>query len=396
MDQLPLDFVPLSRDTPRGMKDVVARLGASVVNSATVLVLLASGVVWVGCQKQDAAGRAAARQPVQVVAVEARRQSVSETLPLVGALAANEMVEIKSETEGTVQEILFQEGQFVKKGDLLVKLDETKFAASLAQAEANLKLAQATFERNQRLLQDKLISQQEFDQSASAYTVSLRVVDWMRRQLEDALIHAPFDGVISARQISPGQVISKNSTLTWLVDLDPVKVEFNVPERFLSQLRVGQPIQINVAAFPGSKFPGKVFFIAPYVDPEEHTALVKAEVPNPERALKPGMFANLDLTLTVREQAVVIPEAALSQMLEGNRANVLIVTETNTVDLRPVQLGVRLAGHVEVLSGLRGGEKVIVEGTQKVGPGSPVKLAPEEAAQPYLPRETGVGPSAKR
>ena len=339
-----------------------------------------------GCGKKTDAGP---KGPpvVQVVAVEARRQPVSETLALVGSVAAKEMVEIKSETDGVVQEILFKEGQRVEKGQLLVLLDESKLAATLAEAEANFKLSRANGERAQQLFKDKLISQQEFDQAAAAFNVNQASLDLKKRQLKDARIYAPFAGVIGARSVSTGQVISKNSTLTYLIDIDPVPVELNVPERFLSQLKVGQTIEVSVAAYPGRAFRGKVYFVASYVDPATRTALIKAYIPNPDSELKPGMFANLDLTLTVRENAVVIPEVALNQILEGERAMVFLVGESNKVALKTVSLGMRLAGQVEVLSGLAGGEKVIVEGMQKIGPGATVKLAPPEAAAPYEPKK---------
>ncbi|HKI71053.1 MAG TPA: efflux RND transporter periplasmic adaptor subunit, partial [Verrucomicrobiae bacterium] len=182
----------------------------------------------------------------------------------------------------------------------------------------------------------------------------------------------------------PGQVMARDTVLSWLVDLDPIKVELNVPERFLSQVQVGQTLDLKVAAYPTNRFQGKVYFVAPSVDANTRTTLVKAEIPNPNRQLKPGMFANLDLTVNVRENSIVIPEVALSQLLDGNRAIVFAVDTNSTVQLRPVKLGLRLAGQVEIVGGLEAGEKVVVEGVQKIGPGAKVKLAPVEAAAPYL------------
>lgn len=348
-----------------------------------VVLFVLACLVGSGCGPKKADGPGA-MPSIQVVAVAARRQPVSETLSLVGSTAPNEMVEIKAEADGIVQDINFAEGQEVKKGHLLVVLDETRLAAAVAEAGATLKLSQANYERTKQLFRDQLLSQQEYDQAAATFAVNQATVEFKQRQLKDARVYAPFAGTIGARNISPGQVITRNTTLTWLVDLDPVKVEINVPERFLSQLQVGQSLDISVATFPGRKFTGKVYFIAPQVDSATRTTLVKAEVPNPKRELKGGMFANLDLTLTIRENAVVIPEAALTQLLEGGLANIFTVGEDNTVRLTQVRIGVRLAGQVEILEGLQGGEKVVVEGTQKISPGVKVKLAPPEAAAPYL------------
>jgi membrane fusion protein (multidrug efflux system) len=341
-------------------------------------------VLAAGCKRNQ--GPAGAGGPpggmvVQVIAVEAKREPIMETLSLVGTLLANEVVEVKSEIEGMIVSLPFQEGQRVEKGDLLVQLDDSELSAAVAEAEANFKLTQITYERNKQLFNDKLISQQEYDQSQAAFNASRATVERRKSELKHTRIFASFPGVVGGRQVSPGQVISKNTTITWVVDLDRLKAEFSVPERFLGQLRLGQKIQIAVAAFPAEKFVGEVYFIAPQVDPAMRTALIRAYVSNADQKLKPGMFANLDLALRVKEDAVVIPEPALMPI--GDRVTVLIVDKDQTAQLRPVKVGMRIAGMAEILSGLNSGDLVIVEGTQKARPGGKVRLAPAEAAKPY-------------
>jgi len=343
--------------------------------------LLVSSLLQTGCKPKAAGSQTQGPPPVRVIAVEAKLQAVSETLSLPGTIMANEMVEIKAETDGIVQEINFAEGQKVAKGHLLVKLDESKFASSLAEAEANLKLSQANYDRARQLFQDKLISQQDFDQSASTFAVNQAAVDLKRRQLEDARVHAPFSGIVGARQISPGQVISRNTTLTWLVDLDTVKVEVKVPEKYLRQLEIGQTMEFSVAAFPGEKFKGEVYFISPQIDQDTRFALVKAKIPNASGKLRGGMLASLELTLQLRESAIVIPDPAL--MSNGDNFMVFVVDANNTAQVRPVAVGLRLPGKAEITKGLSAGEKVVVEGVQKLRPGAPVTLAPAESAAPY-------------
>lgn len=344
-------------------------------------------VVLVGALLLSSCGRKQAAAPpssfaVQVVAVPVRRQPIIETVPLVGSVAANEMIEVKAETDGIVSEIPFNEGQRVEKGRPLVILDETKFSTSVNEAEANFKLSQATYERSKQLFQDKLISQQEYDQAAATFSVSEANLQLRRRNLKDARVNAPFAGTVGARQISPGQVITRNTTLTWLVDLEVVKVEVKVPEKYLGQVRIGQPLEFNVAAFPGETFRGEVYFISPQIDENTRTALVKARIPNAEGKLKGGMFASLDLRLQLRESAVVIPEPAIVN--NGDATMVFVVDAMTNAVIRPVKIGMRLAGKAEVLSGLTEGEKVVVEGVQKLRPGAPVRFAPPEAAAPYL------------
>lgn len=339
------------------------------------------------CKKPDAAKAAGPQTmpPTQVVAVEARRESVAESLSLVGTLTANEWVEIKAELEATVVEIGFDEGKPVTKGQLLFRLDESKLTTALAEAEVNLKLSKVNYDRAQQLLRDKTISQQEFDQLASRYESMQAAIAVRQRELKDTKIHAAFAGVMGARNVSSGQVIKKDTVLGQLVDLNPVKVEVSVPERFLSLLKLDQTIELRVAAFPGRTFKGQVYFIAPQVETSTRTALVKAKIANSDFALKPGMFANLDLTLQLRADAVVVPEPAI--MVNADRATLYIVDKDMNAQIRPVKLGVRAAGVVEILSGVEAGQLVIVEGVQKVRPGAKVKPAGPEAAAVYLPKK---------
>jgi membrane fusion protein, multidrug efflux system len=347
--------------------------------SAVCLVLL------LGCRPQE---QGPGGPPViRVVAIEAEQRPVAETLALVGTLAANEIVEIQSETDGVIEAILFDEGQPVERGHLLVQLDDSKLAAGLAEAEANFRLSQVTYQRTRQLYQDQLISQQEFDQAAAMFDFNRAALELRQRQLDDTRILAPFSGTVGARNISPGQVISKNTTLTWLVDLDPIKVEFHVPERFLGRTRLGQTVDFPVPAFPDSAFTGQIYYISPYVEATTRTAIVKATIPNPNHDLLPGMLATLELTLRVSDNAVVIPEAALAQILDDNHASVYVVSSAHnplTVEPRKVQLGVRLPGAVEILNGLLAGELVVVEGIQKIGPGTHIELSDNpDALTPY-------------
>ena len=352
------------------------RIPAAMVTAVAALLLLT------GCKpKAGAGGPPGGFPPVQVVAVEARSQPVTESLSLVGSITPNEMVEIQAETEGIIQEVLFAEGQRVEKGQLLIRLDDTKLAASVGEAGSNFKLSQANFERAKQLLRDTLISKQEYDQAAATFDLNQATLGLKQRQLKDARINASFAGISGARKVSPGQVISKGTVLTALVDLDPVKVEVNVPERYLQRLKIGQPLEFSVAAFPGEKFRGEVYFISPQINENLRTALVKARIPNPDAKLRGGMFASMELTLQVRDAAIVIPEPAL--MSNGDNFSVFVVDKDGKAQIRPVQVGLRLAGRAEVVKGLSAGEKVIVEGVQKLGPGSTVKLAPAEAAAPY-------------
>ncbi|MBA4147164.1 MAG: efflux RND transporter periplasmic adaptor subunit [Verrucomicrobia bacterium] len=348
-----------------------------------LLFLLLVPCLLVACKDRKSTAGPGGPPTAQVVVVPAKSQSLEEKISLVGNVLANEAVEVKSEIDGTVSEIHFKEGQSIEKGAPLVTLDDRKLRAEAQQADANFKLSESNVERARQLVKENLISQQEFDQLSFTYQATEANLELKRQQLRDVKITAPFEGVVGARFVSPGQVISKNSPITWVTDLDPVKVDVNVPERFLGQLKVGQALDIKVAAYPNETFRGKVYFVAQNVDPSNRTALIKAELANPDYKLKPGMFANLELTMATRENAVVIPEVALTRVLDNNRAMVFVVDSNNIAQLRPVELGIRMPGEVEIQKGIEPGEIVIVEGMQKTIPGRPVKLAPPEAAARY-------------
>jgi membrane fusion protein (multidrug efflux system) len=177
-------------------------------------------------------------------------------------------------------------------------------------------------------------------------------------------------------------VISRNTPLTTLVDLSVMKVELSLPERFLGQVRIGQKVDFQVDAYPQERFSGEVYFISPQLDSGTRTALVKARVANPEARLRGGMLAQLGLSVRLRESALVIPEPSV--IASGDSNMVFVVSPQNQAVMRPVRLGLRLAGKAEVLSGVEPGEKVVVEGVKKIFPGAPLKLSGPESTAPYL------------
>lgn len=312
----------------------------------------------------------------RVKAAPAMVEPIEERIPLVASITANESVTIKSEIDGTVERISFREGERVKAGDLLIRLDTRKLEAAVADAEANFNLAEATRERAESMFRERTISAQEHDQALSTHASRKATLQLVRQQLKDAEIKAPFEGYVGARLVSPGQVISKAMALTSLVDIDPVKVEFRVPERLIGQVRVGQPIYFKVAAYPKEEFRGEVYFVSPDVDPATRTVLVRALQQNEDGRLRPGMFGNMDLVIESRANAVLVPETALVH--RGDSVFVFIVDEDGKAQMKPVVPGIRLAGRVEIRSGLQGDEMIIREGLQKLGPGAPVMIVPNE------------------
>lgn len=341
------------------------------------IVIVCGFVVLVsGCVKKEKVPQTMPSMSVNVVAYKAIPQDLSRKISLVGTLNANESVEIKSEIEGKIEEIGFTEGERVEKGHLLFQVDRKKLQAVYDQAEADLNLAKTTAERYATLIKDKAVSQQEYDQTVANLAVATAAVDLAKERLEDAVIRAPFDGVMGERLISIGQYIAQGTLLSFIVNQDPIKVEFFVPERYLNEVKIGQSIKLNVAAFDGESFVGEVRFIDSSINEETRTALVKAYVPNPAGNLKRGMFANLDLIVHVKENAIAIPESAL--IIQGDKTSVFVIKEDGTVESRVIKTGQRINGLVEVVDGLNPNEGVVTEGYQKLGPGAQVNPTYEQ------------------
>lgn len=343
------------------------------MKSFAILLLAATVLLSAGCGKGP--GPMMGGMTVQVRTAKAAVEPIEDRISLVASLSANEMVEIKSRITGNIEEINFEEGERVEKGRRLFSLDKGKLEASIKEAEARFNLARANLERSKTMLENRTVSQQEYDQAKATFESGLATLDLMKQQFEDSRIYATFEGVMGARLVSLGQVVTDQTPLSMLVDVDPIKVEFRVPERFIGQLALGQAIEYRVAAYSSESFRGQVYFIDPQVDVNTRTVLVKATAPNADGRLRPGMFGNLDLILRIKDQAVVIPESAL--FLQSDQALVYSVDDHNIVSSVAVEAGQRLPGKVEIIRGLQGGERVIVEGTQKVRPGSQVVEAPD-------------------
>ncbi len=342
------------------------------MSAMTRLLMCVVLVAAAGCGKQGGAGRG--EMVVPVVSASARQQAVEETIEAVGTLAANESVDVKSEIDGTIEAIRFDEGQRVEAGQVLVELDHAKRRATLAEAVANLKMAESTRQRYAALLESQAVAQQEADQANATWVANQALVDRLTSELEDATIKASFGGLAGARLLSVGQFISKGTSITTLIDPDPMKLEFRVPERFLGQIKPQQAVKLEAAAYPETAFTGEIYFIDPQIDPATRTVLLKATVPNQDGRLRQGMFAQVKLVVQVKEQAVVIPDAAL--LYQGDLTFVYAIDDERQAQMRPVTVGLRLSDSVEVTEGLQAGEAVVIEGHQKLHPGA--KVAPRE------------------
>jgi membrane fusion protein (multidrug efflux system) len=319
--------------------------------------------------------------PVPVEMAKAQSKDLREVLSLVGTLEADESVILKPEIEGQVATIHFDEGKKVASGQLLVQLDDRETSAALGEAQADLAFAKSEYARRKNLYAQRVVAKQELDRSRSEMDRHAARVEVMKSRLSKTRITAPFAGTVGTRRVSPGDVVKAGEELVNLEAVDPLKLQFDVPERYLPRLSVGQDVDLRVTAFPDRQFKGQVYFIEPRVSAENRSVTVKAHVPNPDGLLRPGMFANVELLVQEKKEAITIPEQAL--VPQGDQQFVFRVKADSTVELVPVRTGIRSKGDVEVVGGLLSGDRVVAAGQQKLGPGS--KVMPFGAPPPGSP-----------
>lgn len=323
----------------------------------TTFGLIIAALLLGGCSKQPGAQSAAAGapaagagqlQPVEVADVTKR--DLVETLSLVGSLAPNETAQIRAEISGQVRAVLFEEGQQVRKDQVLLRIDDAELRAQLAQAEARFHLAELNLKRSEDLTQARSMSQAEADRMRSDHASAEAELQLLRVRLAKMEIKAPFDGVVGARTISPGDYVTAATVITTIDDLSRMKIDFQIPERYTSRVGTGSTFTVRARTPSGeSRAGGEVYFISSVIDRSTRSSQVKGYLRGDATGLKPGMFANIDIVLQVRAGVLTVPEGAILTTPSGPQ--VIAVRESKgdrVAEFVPVQLGLRETGLVEV------------------------------------------------
>ena len=340
----------------------------------TVVVLAAAALaawIWFGAGSGNGAPQRVAaedRPPVSVVTIKAVERDMVDEVEALGTTRAREAVQITPRISSVITAIRFREGQSVAAGDVLVELDNAEARANLAEAEARVIDSRAQYRRARELLASKTVSEsqvQQLEATMNADEARLRAAE---ARIEQTLVRAPFAGRIGLREISPGSLVNPGNVITTLDDLSSVRLDFTVPESFLGVLQTGLAISARSVAFEGRDFGGEVTTINTRVDPVTRAVTIRADLPNDDGLLKPGMFLTVRLAGQTRAR-VVIPEAAL--VPEGDRQHVYLVRDERAWRT-DVVVGRRLRGEIEILEGVNAGDMVVVEGTQKVANGGRV------------------------
>lgn len=322
--------------------------------------------------RASASGVLLSQQQVPVVTAPVERVPLAVEIEAVGTAKANEAVDITSKAANIVTAVRFEEGQRVARGAVLVELDGVQARADLAAAEAALKESLSTYKRSRDLFARQALSESQLEQIEATLSANQARVASARSRVADTVIRAPFSGRIGLRRISVGSLINPGTVITTLDDSSVVKLDFDVPEAFMSVLESGQAVAATSIAYPGQVFEGRVISVDSRIDPVSRSMTVRAAIPNGDGLLKPGMFMAVRLSRDPLP-ALVVPESAI--VPERGRVYVFLVRE-GVAQRQEVIVGRRQPGQVELLTGVEAGQRVVVQGTQKIRDGSPVVEVP--------------------
>lgn len=311
-----------------------------------------------------------AANPPLVEVAEPQRALVRDELVTFGSLRSDESVTLRPEVDGRLARLHFREGEAVKAGDLLVSLDDAIARAELDQAQANLDLAEKSYQRAQMLYKRGASNAQAQDEALSQQQAARASLALAQARLDKTQLRAPYDGVLGLRQVSPGDYLSAGQEIVNLEVLDPLKVDFRIPQKAVAQVQLGQAVEISVDAYPGERFLGRIAALNPRLDEVGRSQAIRAEIANADRRLKPGQFVKVSVILAERPDALLIPEEAVIPL--GRQLFVAVVVDGKVARL-PVRIGQRQRGRAEVVEGLAGDEQVITAGWQKAAPGQEVR-----------------------
>ena len=329
--------------------------------------------------------------PTTVASATAKEEDWAPVLSAVGSVSAVQGAIVSAELGGVVAEIGFPNGGEAKKGDVLLKLDSSSEEAQLHTAEADLELARANLQRERDLAARKVVSKQDLDAAQSAFGQKQGTVDNMRAFIAKKQVHAPFDGQLGIRQVNVGQMINPGQQVVSLQALDPLFVDFALPQQELSKLAPGLETHVRTDAVPGREFNGKLTALNSMVDTVTRNVTLQATLDNPDHALKPGMFVKVDVVLPEKSKTLVIPGSAVSYAPYGDSVFVIekkkdpkTGKESQTLRQAFVRIGEARGDFVSVNEGLKAGDVVVSTGVFKLRNAMPVTINNDLAPKPQL------------
>lgn len=336
-------------------------------------ILILGLLCFLGACSQELEESKKGGSPAVVTVFTVQSQPWTEVIQAVGTSKARDSVVIAAKQSERVSAVHFDSGQRVAKGRLLVELDSGTARAELQEAQASLNDLNSQVQRLQNLQSRQLIAKSQLDTVVANRNAARARVQAAQVRLDERMIRAPFSGVLGLRQVSPGQFVNAGAAMVNLDDLDRMWVDFPVPEFLLTKVETGMPLRLKADAYPDEDFPARVAGVESRVDVSTRALMVRAEVQNANGRLRPGMLMRVELQQALGE-SLVVPELCLQQV--GNRSFVYAVNADNTVVSRDIRIGSRRNGMVVILSGLKAGDRIVLDGTSKLRDGQSIQIAP--------------------
>ena len=309
--------------------------------------------------------------PLPVKAHITKYEVLDNKVLTTGTVLANEEVELKSEVSGKITKILFREGSSVNAGDLLVKINDADLQAQLQSAKSRLELQKETEYRQKQLLEKEAISQEDYDMTANQLKVNQAEVELIKAQIDKTEIRAPFGGIVGLKNVSEGSYVTNSTIIASLQNINPIKIDFSIPERYSSMVEVGDEINFSISG-NNKNYVGKVYAIEPKIDPVTRTLKIRAMCSNTGREILPGSFANVVLVLKKIENAILIPSEALIPDIQGQK---VFIYRNGSAVPQQVETGIRTDLNVQLTSGVSEGDTIITSGMLQIRPGAPVTIS---------------------
>lgn len=335
------------------------------------LVLIALAIPKIGSSDEGGSAEGGSdQQPLGIDAYVVAPTSVQDRLFTNGTLRASESVELTSEASGKVTSIRFEEGSRVEQGQLLLTINDAELQAEKKRLEYRLQLARDRMQRQEQLLEEGGVSQEEYDQTVNEVNVLESELELVEAQVEKTKVHAPFGGTIGLRYVSEGSYLSPQTRIATLQSIQPIKLDLSVPEKYSSRIEPGASITFSVRG-SDAEHEGRIYAVEPQINPGTRTLRLRARAANPNRALRPGAFADITVVFDTIDDALTVPAFAVLPELGGQQ---VFVVENGTAQPRTVETGVRTDSTVQITSGLAPQDTVITSGIQQLRPGLPVRI----------------------
>jgi membrane fusion protein (multidrug efflux system) len=331
-------------------------------------IILALALFLHSCGEEKADLKAQKAPVVTVDVVELKAGEVARSIAIPGSVIPNEQVDVYSEVAGRIQRIAFKEGQHVSKGTVILQVDSDILKAQKAQLLVEQDLAEKDEARKRSLYQGKGISLQDYEVSQSALADAKARLDLLNVQISKATIRAPFSGKIGLRHVSEGAFISTSTLITSIVQENPVKIEFSVPEKYARNVKVGQVIEFKTDG-DSKTYSGKVYAFEPRIDEGTRMMTVRASLPNPGNLIA-GSFVSINYDMGKEENAFMVPSESIVPVLKGQK---IFVVRNGSVEEIPVEIGIRTPEKVQIIGALKEGDQVLISGLLAVRAGMPVK-----------------------